>query len=1082
MPRSSIDVFERQLPTYVQEVRAANSEVGKAFAFLQFVRRTFTDVDAGEIGALVPDLERFVRVQAGTVIIKGRIDALLGNLVIEFKTSLDSHRLRDARDQLKRYLAALWIIDRQRTNYMLMVTDGVRFKVYKPTAPLALDEASPDDVALEEINEMDLTDVAPEEAFRWLDRYVLWQERIPPTADEMASRFGTQSPVFATVTGLLHQAWEAGRSEASAPQREWSRYLSVVYGSPAGDVSLFLRHTYLATLAKLMTYIYYSSGALPSREKVQRVLSGEAFREWGIENFLEEDFFSWIARGQAQEIGLALAWELLKVLERYDLSRLDEDVLKGLYQDLVDPEDRHDLGEYYTPDWLAEWIVDQVLEEPQATTLDPACGSGTFLASAIRKKLADVKATPTHALQHVLESVKGIDVHPLAVLISKANYLMALGDLVKFKTVGIHIPVYLANSIDFPTARRDVVHGIEVFRYPIDDRTSLAIPRAAVDGSFVGELIETMAQFARLVADDTLQPEPELFRRFVEREVADARTLPRGAWEALLGTAVTLSRLIRERKDTIYAFVIKNVYRPNTIGRVDVLMGNPPWLSYRFVKLPDYQEGLKKMIIQDYKLLPAEETKLLTHMELATLFFARCADVYLKNGGKIGFVMPRSIFTADNHDNFRRNAFKPSVSFDLVADFERTQSDRLYPLFSVESCAIIGTKGSQTRYPLTCLQMVGSLRRKNLRLADFLELRDQGQVKVNERKIQVIQIGERTSWSYELDEDLGHLAGRQSPYMERFRQGATLVPRPLWFVRPVSHPSFGIDPNAPFVESTENSLRMAKGVWRKARLQGRVESPFVYATLLGGDIFPFCHLPFRMVVLPVVLRDGYKTVSSKELSNLGFAHMRRWMAEAELAWNRGRAAKAERMSLTQRLDYQRTLSQQDPNARLLVLYNTSGRKNLSSSVVEIPEELRVHVNDQEFQASGFIAESSTYYASAASREEGIYCASCLNSSHTFELLRRIKAARHIHKKVWELPFPSFDPEFDLHREVVQKGQSAALVAREEMEQEIERYPNPDDLSTGQIGSIRRKVREAIGEPLLEMDDLIRELLMPSDRP
>ena len=59
---------------------------------------------------------------------------------------------------------------------------------------------------------------------------------------------------------------------------------------------------------------------------------------------------------------------------------IQTDVLKGLYESLVDPEQRHDLGEYYTPDWLAHRICAEVIDEPlQQRVLDPACGSGTFL-------------------------------------------------------------------------------------------------------------------------------------------------------------------------------------------------------------------------------------------------------------------------------------------------------------------------------------------------------------------------------------------------------------------------------------------------------------------------------------------------------------------------------------------------------------------------------------------------------------------------------------------------------------------------------------------------------------------------------
>jgi len=44
------------------------------------------------------------------------------------------------------------------------------------------------------------------------------------------------------------------------------------------------------------------------------------------------------------------------------MENFSEDVLKGLYQELVDPEERHELGEYYTPDWLAEYIAENLIE------------------------------------------------------------------------------------------------------------------------------------------------------------------------------------------------------------------------------------------------------------------------------------------------------------------------------------------------------------------------------------------------------------------------------------------------------------------------------------------------------------------------------------------------------------------------------------------------------------------------------------------------------------------------------------------------------------------------------------------------
>jgi len=74
----------------------------------------------------------------------------------------------------------------------------------------------------------------------------------------------------------------------------------------------------------------------------------------------------WPARGEAREPGTEAARLLLGLLRNYNLRELSEDVLKSLYQELVDPKTRHDLGEYYTPDWLAARMVGRLLEEQAA--------------------------------------------------------------------------------------------------------------------------------------------------------------------------------------------------------------------------------------------------------------------------------------------------------------------------------------------------------------------------------------------------------------------------------------------------------------------------------------------------------------------------------------------------------------------------------------------------------------------------------------------------------------------------------------------------------------------------------------------
>ncbi len=92
---------------------------------------------------------------------------------------------------------------------------------------------------------------------------------------------------------------------------------------------------------------------------------------------------------------------------------VEHDVMNVLYESVITPEQRHDLGEYYTPDWLAAKMVERVVPEPLITrVLDPACGSGTFLFHCVRRYLdaADTAGTaPADALAGVT-AVKSQDV------------------------------------------------------------------------------------------------------------------------------------------------------------------------------------------------------------------------------------------------------------------------------------------------------------------------------------------------------------------------------------------------------------------------------------------------------------------------------------------------------------------------------------------------------------------------------------------------------------------------------------------------------------------------------------------------
>ncbi len=178
----------------------------------------------------------------------------------------------------------------------------------------------------------------------------------PATTQSIVAGLGPASPAFRTALADLRSLFRQLQDQPALQLRvgQWRRYLALVYGEETGDTELFLKHTYLALVARLLAAVRLNVGALPSPKDLAGIIQGDYFHDRAaLANFVEEDFFTWPLLEPVREEGLALARRLLNTLQTYDFSQVREDVLKELYQGLVDPADRHDLGEYYTPDWLA---------------------------------------------------------------------------------------------------------------------------------------------------------------------------------------------------------------------------------------------------------------------------------------------------------------------------------------------------------------------------------------------------------------------------------------------------------------------------------------------------------------------------------------------------------------------------------------------------------------------------------------------------------------------------------------------------------------------------------------------------------
>lgn len=330
IPDISEEITAKKFKEYIEQVTQLNTEPAKAQSFLFLLKDVFGDVNAGFIEDYLRGVEKYISVKKKDIILRGRIDTLYGNLIIEFENDLRK-TLDDALEQLKRYTSYL-LQSGEKASYLCLATDGILFNVYLPKIK------NIEEVELEEIEKIDLTKTEPYQAYFWLDRYFFRKEILPPKTEDIVKDFGIKSPAFKHCLNSLEQIWDKikERSDFQVIYDNWEKYLRVTYGSILGSESLFLRHSYLAIFAKLVVWMRLAeSSTVPSTEEIIKVLDGEFFSEQGIDNFLEEDFFSWIVRKQARETGLDISKKLINQLANYNLKELSEDILKSLYQELV---------------------------------------------------------------------------------------------------------------------------------------------------------------------------------------------------------------------------------------------------------------------------------------------------------------------------------------------------------------------------------------------------------------------------------------------------------------------------------------------------------------------------------------------------------------------------------------------------------------------------------------------------------------------------------------------------------------------------------------------------------------------------
>ena len=408
-----------------------------------------------------------------------------------------------------------------------------------------------------------------------------------------------------------------------------------------------------ASLISFGESINQESDAL--RMQFSKLEDGAIFREYGMANLLEGDFFSWYCAELqwTEEISECIK-RIFEILSRYsdkavlNSATKSQDFFKKLYEAMVPAAVRHSLGEYYTKKWLAQNVVEEsvdLVNKKGWKGLDPCCGSGTFLNVMIDKVLQETASqNKDEQLKAVLSRVKGIDLNPIAVLTARVNYFLNISHLL-IDNRPIDIPVYLGDASYVPeTVEYDSVKCLDYVISTTKEPIEITVPHSMVDN--VSKLAQEMIVVETQVKNRNMDKVVEIFKSLVKEQ-----DLTENTEKNILKLAQNLIRLEEMNWNGIWARILANYLSTANLGSFDVIVGNPPWVDWK--SLPSgYRERVKGLCISR-KLFSGDRLTGGINLNICALIANVAAQNWLKENGIIGFLMPEPLVFQPSYEGFR---------------------------------------------------------------------------------------------------------------------------------------------------------------------------------------------------------------------------------------------------------------------------------------------------------------------------------------------------------------------------------------------------------------------------------------------
>lgn len=832
-----------------------------------------------------PDKEIVVKTRRHTS--RGRTDSRIGAVVIEYKqpsTLSTQTDIGKAQEQLTSYLTA---ISNELENEVIgFLTDGIKVQELRARQNVLISSSgfmSIDETALSRlirsIISLEKSALTSQNLIRDFcgDTYDGIVFRVARDLNEIAAYNATIK------TEMLRTEWEAlfrlAHEDQSLQKRIQSRreVLSEIFGVTINEATLeyralFSLHTAYSIILKLIAYRVVSdvkfgivlldykslTGATPDvlRAFCSALEDGELFRQIGILNLLEGDFFSWYADEKQWNDKIAEnVRHILITLSHYeDVKSIFEkahavDLFRSLYEATVPQVVRGSFGEFYTPYWLAQHVLESSKPESNWSALDPCCGSGTFLIAAISRLRKELSDEPTAKIARaIMARVFGIDLNPLAVLTCRIHYFIHIADLLDESFQEVVIPVFLGDASNVPTIRTE--EGVDFLYYKLKTlKTPLTVFVPVTMARDYKHFIVVMNEFERLVKECQYGEAKKYLL-----DIAKTSKHPPIVAEKLGNLADQVIELERREWNGIWARIIGNFIATACIGSFSNIIGNPPWIDWK--SLPsEYREKVKGLCIDRGLFSGAGRTGGI-NLNVCALITHVAAFNWLSKDGHLAFLMPRELVNQASYEGWRRAVggadctlielhdwSKAGHPFDPVKEdfmtfvFKRSQQDQAkIPVFEYRK------KTSKTKVSswLDIIQAMSNL--------DKIK-RCAGQIIEGSTAYTIADSGNELT-------KFKRIAG-ESSYIGR--EGIEFYPQELLVFKYI-----GPGPKSGTV--WVNNIQVQKSKYRIAQQKILMESKFLYPLVKGSYIGKYCYDdPELLVPFPYEASEPRAPISKSRL-------------------------------------------------------------------------------------------------------------------------------------------------------------------------------------------------------------------------